>query len=1053
MKKLFSYVVLAASLSMATQAQAQQLQGDFDSPWEDCTPYGSSTVVGQQPAGWGASNVCQKFSLFPAQTKELVTQDADCQGNESGYSAKLENKFVGVGNIGSNAPGFLSLGTAWAMAKMSGINIASADGGCFGGKDFTYRPDALKFYYKRTHGEEQPEEKATVVAYLWKGSYKSNVQVGVGSNPPTEEMTDRDRDVLGKITEGVTKSDDAALIASVEWSIGGNTKGWASMTVPFTYHDTEAVPEKINVLFSSADYFADREGIGADNTLWVDDVELVYYHTLSDLQYDGTTIYNFSGNTTDYYVNAVYDPAKISWTKKGIGSTVESNYDEETAVLTITVKGNDYESNPESQTVYTLRFSKGETTSLPSQLRGDFESPWEVCVPYGGEIQVGFQPAGWGASNVNQLDFVTSELVTPGEGHEGLFSAEISNKFIGFGDMGQNAPGYLSLGTAWATAMIDEEFVISNADGGTFGGQENFNYRPDAVNFFYKRSHGEDKPNETATVVAYLWKGSYKSTVPVGVGFMAEPEKEEMTDRDRDVLGMIEEGVTKSDDAALIATLNHSIEGDAAEWTELTLPFTYQDNEAVPEKINVLFSSADYFADRSGIGAGNTLWVDDVKLVYWHALADLQYDGAQIEGFAEDKTDYDLSDVVYDASKLTFVKKGAGATVETNYEEATQLLTITVKGNDYEENSESVTTYTVKFRKPDVIAAYTNPLTVAQTSTDAPAPTAFQPEVKVEVNHKGDGTVAVTLHNLKLNAELPAGTLVLDNVSETEGSFSATGYYTFQAGDEADVEWLGPNWNEVEVDFHAFTDESGVLRARFTLGTAAACGFDAVCVFAPNTTISAGSDVTTEATGCGNVTVNPAFAQGWTTVCLPFATTPEALGASQAQAFTGLKDGNKLMFNKVSTMEANVPYMVYFEEGTDATFYYGGEVAASEAQSVSYGEYTFQGNYTGSFALAGEGLYTFGLNEYEEVALTKGVGTDAVKSLGAYFSSTSSQAEGAVLALEGFVSGIGSATATPAVKPEAKGVYTLQGVKVSDERTDNLPTGVYIVNGRKVVVK
>lgn len=1051
MKKLFTYAVLAASLSVATQAQAQQLQGDFDSPWEDCTPYGSSRVVGQQPAGWGASNVCQSY--FITLTKELVTQDADRQGNESGYSAKLENKFVGRGTMGSNAPGFLSLGTAWAMAKMSGfVNIASADGGCFGGKEFTYRPDALKFYYKRTHGEEKPKEKATVVAYLWKGSYTSNVQVGVGSNPDTKEMTDRDRDVLGMITEGVTKSDDAALIASLEFNLSGDQEEWRSFTIPFEYKDTEAVPEKINVLFSSADYFGERDSIGADNALWVDDVELVYYHALEDLQYDGETIYEFDEDSTYYNVcNAVYDPAKISWTKKGIGATVETEYNEETAVLTITVKGNDYEANPDSKTVYTLQFSKGETTSLNSQLRGDFESPWEVCMPYGSETQVGFQPAGWGASNVWQI-IVGAELVKADAGHESVFSASLHNEFVGYGSLGQNAPGYLSLGTAWATATMD--FMaggITNADGGCFGGKA-FGYRPDAVNFYYKRSHGTEKPNEKATVTAYLWKGTYQSTVPVGVNW-GEPEYETMTDRDRDVLGMITEGVTKSDDAALIATLNYSIEGDQNEWTEMTLPFVYQDNEAVPEKINVLFSSADYFGERDSIGAGNTLWVDDVKLVYWHALADLQYDGATLADFAEDKTEYDLSDVVYDASKLSFTKKGVGAVVETNYDEATQLLTITVKGNDYEENAESVTTYTVKFRKPDEITTYTEPLTVAATGTDASAPTYFQPEVKVEVNHKGDGTVSVTLHNLKLNAELPAGTLVLDNLTSAESSLSAEGNYTFEAGDEADTEWLGPNWGAVAVDFRAVPDESGALRASFTLGTAEACGFDAVCVFAPNVTLAAGADVNTEATDCGNVTVTRSYKEGWNTLCLPFATTAAAIGATDVQEFTGVKDGKDLTFTKVTEMKANVPYMVYFEEATETTLYYGGEVAASEAQSVTQGAYTFQGNYAGTFSLAAEGLYAIAHNEYEEESLTKGGSDDAVSSLGAYFSSTSAEAEGAVLRLEGYVSGIDSAMAEPAVKPAAKGVYTLQGVKVSEGSTDNLPTGVYIVNGRKVVVK
>ena len=39
------------------------------------------------------------------------------------------------------------------------------------------------------------------------------------------------------------------------------------------------------------------------------------------------------------------------------------------------------------------------------------------------------------------------------------------------------------------------------------------------------------------------------------------------------------------------------------------------------------------------------------------------------------------------------------------------------------------------------------------------------------------------------------------------------------------------------------------------------------------------------------------------------------------------------------------------------------------------------------------------------------------------------------------------------VKPCAKGVYTLQGVKVSNGSTLGLPKGLYIVNGKKTMVR
>lgn len=42
------------------------------------------------------------------------------------------------------------------------------------------------------------------------------------------------------------------------------------------------------------------------------------------------------------------------------------------------------------------------------------------------------------------------------------------------------------------------------------------------------------------------------------------------------------------------------------------------------ENINVIFSSANYFGPQSDIKAGNSLTVDNVKLIYYHALSSLK---------------------------------------------------------------------------------------------------------------------------------------------------------------------------------------------------------------------------------------------------------------------------------------------------------------------------------------------------------------------------------------------------------------------------------------------
>ena len=88
-----------------------------------------------------------------------------------------------------------------------------------------YSPDSLAFYIKRTHAHEKPangsfneSERATVVFYSWTGSSVSKVTTGMSNAPEVIDMVDREKDILGKITEGVTG--DAKLVASNEYYIG-----------------------------------------------------------------------------------------------------------------------------------------------------------------------------------------------------------------------------------------------------------------------------------------------------------------------------------------------------------------------------------------------------------------------------------------------------------------------------------------------------------------------------------------------------------------------------------------------------------------------------------------------------------------------------------------------------------------------------------------------------------------------------------------------------------------------------------------------------------------
>lgn len=346
---------------------------DFNGDWETCIPWdseGNTKASGTQPKGWHISNVQTALGA--------VVAGAKAEGsNGTTVAVKLTNQEM----AGQMIPAYMSLGTPWATAETKGTKVRNADGGVFGGTTFTYRPDAISFDYQRDNSNRK--ENATAIAYLWNGTWTQtnvpgNTAVGFFSYGTATKvtMTNRDRNVLGNETSATlgdpaTHTADAKLIAKLEQSISESTKGtWKSMKIPFTYNDDTAVPEYINVIFAANDYFGDRNGIVAGNSLTIDNVKLVYYHALNSLTYNGTPVANFDEGTTEYTLNGklAEDFGKVKFTVKGVGATYDVAKDEVNNVATITVKGNDYDVNPSSKTVYTIKFDgtvgiNGITTS------------------------------------------------------------------------------------------------------------------------------------------------------------------------------------------------------------------------------------------------------------------------------------------------------------------------------------------------------------------------------------------------------------------------------------------------------------------------------------------------------------------------------------------------------------------------------------------------------------------------------------------------------------------------------------------------------------------
>lgn len=189
---------------------------------------------------------------------------------------------------------------------------------------------------------------------------------------------------------------------------------------------------------------------------------------------------------------------------------------------------------------------------------------------------------------------------------------------------------------------------------------------------------------------------------------------------------------------------------------------------------------------------------------------------------------------------------------------------------------------------------------------------------------------------------------------------------------------------------------------------------------------------------------------GWNTLCLPFDCNVSELGEGVvAQQFVAYDPNTGLDFAIVDQLEANKPYMVYCPTEIPAMTltFTGRELYEATPQPVSFNGMTFIGNYEPGFSMYGK----YGVAQNK---LVKGGAKATVNGTRAYFEYAEPEAQAVFrinYQLENGTTGIGNIQVAPQKK---QGVYTLQGVCVrKDDSLKGLPAGVYIQNGKKVLVK
>ncbi len=271
--------------------------------------------------------------------------------------------------------------------------------------------------------------------------------------------------------------------------------------------------------------------------------------------------------------------------------------------------------------------------------------------------------------------------------------------------------------------------------------------------------------------------------------------------------------------------------------------------------------------------------------------------------------------------------------------------------------------------------------------------------------------------------------------------------------------WIGTTKVATEADVTLNASTTKLISLSFTPATAMS-GDATIKVYNGDESINLTSDVQAVTIAAATVldeAVDPAItdgtlasvvvkytpADGWNTIAMPFALTDDILtdifGAGyKIYEFKSFSE-NKISFATATTFYAGYPYLVYVENAPAQEDIKLQGVSVVTAKADTYGGVTFQSSYAP--IAAGDLTGNYGVTSAGEIR--KAGSGASLNGFRAYFTDVPASAR---IFIDGEATGIGRITADGEL--QIKNVYNLNGQKVQ-----NVKKGLYIVNGKKVVIK
>lgn len=184
---------------------------------------------------------------------------------------------------------------------------------------------------------------------------------------------------------------------------------------------------------------------------------------------------------------------------------------------------------------------------------------------------------------------------------------------------------------------------------------------------------------------------------------------------------------------------------------------------------------------------------------------------------------------------------------------------------------------------------------------------------------------------------------------------------------------------------------------------------------------------------------------GWYTVCLPFATTASAFGdGAKVLEYDNTSDGTVMNFKSTTALEAGKPYLVLPSQRMENPTFDDVTITATEPTAVG-SDYKFVGTFSPIQLSTTTDLFLGADNTLYRPSAT----SSAMKGFRAYFQMPSNASAKPSILADGVTLSISDIRD---ITPADGRIYTLQGQFVGTSKSA-LPAGLYIMNGRKVVIR